>query len=166
MKIYKVYTNAFDMFVTVDEDNKVRYNTIAEFVYNVNIRDVEDDTSWDDDCMGVDFDEFMCVDEYGRYDCCDGPVPIDVTDLCIRERVNTYHFGGDSRDAYDVIEYDDGEWAIQASDQDGYACAYYDFDDFKSAGLELPDMRTGAFYGREEAGYAACRKFIELRAME
>ena len=162
MKIYKVRTNAWDAFVTVDEDNKVRYNTIAKFVYDVNIRDVEDDTSWDDDCAGMDFDEYMEVDKYG-YDDPERPMIIDATDLCIRERVNTYHVGGDSRDAYDVIEYDDGEWAIQASDMDGYVHAYNDFYDFKAAGLELPGIRTGAFYGREEAGYAACREFINLK---
>ena len=31
----------------------------AAFVYDVDIRDVEDDTSWEDTCMGMDFDEFL-----------------------------------------------------------------------------------------------------------
>lgn len=165
MKIYKIRTNAWDAFVTVDEDNKVLCDTIAEYVLDINIRDVEEANGWDESCMGMDFDEYMEVDKYG-YDDPERPMIIDVTELCIRERVNTYHFGGDSRDAYDVIEYDDGEWAIQASNKDGYVHAYYDFYDFKAAGLELPDMYTGAFYGREEAGYAACREFIKLKAME
>lgn len=165
MKIYKVRTNAWDAFVVVDEDNKVLCDTIANFVRDINIRDVEEPNNWDESCMDMDFDEYMEVDKYG-YDDPERPMIIDATDLCIRERVNTYHFGGDSWDAYDVIEYDDGEWAIQASDIDGYEHAYNDFYDFKVVGLELPDKHTGAFYGREEAGYAACRKFIELMAKE
>ena len=162
MKIYKVRTNAWDAFVVVDEDNKVLCDTIAKFVRDINIRDVEEPNNWDESCMGMDFDEYMEIDKYG-YDDPERPIIIDVTDLWPRERVNTYHFGGDSRDAYDVIEYDDGEWAIQASDMDGYVHAYNNFYDFKAAGLELPDMRTGAFCGREEAGYAACHKFVELK---
>lgn len=59
MKIYKISTNAYDAFVTVDEDNKVRYFSTAAFVYDVDIRDVEDDTSWEDTCMGMDFDKFL-----------------------------------------------------------------------------------------------------------
>lgn len=59
MKIYKISTNAYDAFVTVDEYNKVRYFSTAAFVYDVDIRDVEDDTSWEDTCMGMDFDKFL-----------------------------------------------------------------------------------------------------------
>ncbi len=160
MKIYKIRTNAYDAFVTVDDDNKVCYFTTAAFVYDVNIRDVEDDTSWEDSCMGMDFDEFMGMDEYDHNDP-ERPMIIDATDLCPRKKVNAYHFGGDyTHDAYDVVEYDDGECAVQASDQDGYECAYYDFCD---AGLEPPDRYTGSFYGREVAGYAACREFIKSK---
>ena len=59
MKIYKISTNAYDAFVTVDEYNKVRYFSTAAFVYDVDIRDVDDDTSWEDTCMGMDFGEFL-----------------------------------------------------------------------------------------------------------
>jgi len=62
MKIYKISTNAYDVFATVDNENKVlRYLTSCDDVsiIDVDIRDVEDDTSWDDDCMGMDFDEFL-----------------------------------------------------------------------------------------------------------
>lgn len=62
MKIYKIRTNAYDAFVTVDDENKVRYyltSCDAALVLDENIRDAEDDTSWEDRCMGMDFDEFL-----------------------------------------------------------------------------------------------------------
>lgn len=62
MKIYKISTNAYDAFVTVDEDNKV-WRYIVEstecYIPDIDINDVEDDSSWDDDCEGMDFDEFL-----------------------------------------------------------------------------------------------------------
>ena len=70
MKIYKLGTNAYDAFVTVDDDNKVRYFSTAAFVYDVDIRDVEDDTSWEDSYMGMDFDEFL-TDDYEILDSAD-----------------------------------------------------------------------------------------------
>ncbi len=70
MKIYKLGTNGYDAFVTVDDDNKVRYFSTAAFVYDVDIRDVEDDTSWEDSCMGMDFDEFL-TDDYEILDSAD-----------------------------------------------------------------------------------------------
>lgn len=62
MKIYKISTNAYDAFVTVDEDNKVcRYITESTECYipDIDINDVEDDSSWEDDCEGMDFDKFL-----------------------------------------------------------------------------------------------------------
>lgn len=62
MKIYKISTNAYDVFVTVDDENKVlRYLTSCDDVSIIDgdVRDVEDDTSWYDDCVGMDFGKFL-----------------------------------------------------------------------------------------------------------
>lgn len=62
MKIYKISTNAYDAFVTVDENGKVcRYITESTECYipDIDINDVEDDSSWKDDCEGMDFNEFL-----------------------------------------------------------------------------------------------------------
>lgn len=59
MKIYKIRTNAYDAFVAVDEEGKVVSYSTAEFVYNISPADVEDWTSWEDDCAGMDFADFL-----------------------------------------------------------------------------------------------------------
>ena len=80
-KIYKIETNGYDAFVTVDDNNRVSKFTSCEDVYDVDIRDVEDDSSWETDCYGMDFDELcasmgagvtdsdsFCVDEIDEED--------------------------------------------------------------------------------------------------
>lgn len=57
-KIYKFRTNAYDGFMTAI-NGQVQYYTTADFVYDINIRDVHDDSSWENDCRGMNVSDFI-----------------------------------------------------------------------------------------------------------
>ena len=69
-KLYYVRTNGYDMVVSVDKQDNIRFLTETEdFPYHPNeeealsfLEEVEDDSSWDDSYKGT-FDDFIAGDE-------------------------------------------------------------------------------------------------------
>ena len=69
-KLYYVKTNGYDMVVSVDKEDNIRFLTETEdFPYHPNeeealpfLEEVDDDSGWDDSYKGT-FDDFIAGDE-------------------------------------------------------------------------------------------------------